>query len=84
MQNGAMPEKVEALQERLVLELSERMIYTGKRFTDSFSIVSRNIYLDGVGKKGVELNSKTTRSAQRIFASRHDFLCLPRVHAKRR
>ena len=45
MQNGAMPEKVEALQERLVLELSERMIYTGKRFTDSFSIVSRNIYL---------------------------------------
>ena len=36
MQNGAMPEKVEALQERLVLELSERMIYTGKRFTDSF------------------------------------------------
>lgn len=48
MQNGAAPEKVEALmgdyrksplfslRERLALELAERMTYTGKRVTDSF------------------------------------------------
>ncbi len=50
------------MQERLVLELPERMIYTGKRFTDSLSIISRNIYFDGVGKKGIELKSKTTQA----------------------
>ena len=67
-----------------MLELPERMIYTGKRFTDSLSIISRNIYFDGVGKKGIELKSKNYPKRAKIFASRHDLLCSPRVHAKRR